>query len=269
MRPFLKWAGGKVRLVERIKAALPRGVRLVEPFVGSGALFLNVEFHAYLLADANRDLINCYQQLQRYGLSFIDACAAYFTPSNNRPDAYYELRERFNAAVDHEERAALFVYLNRHGYNGLCRYNSAGGFNVPFGRYAHPYFPREEMIFCWQRSQRCEFVSADFAATLRSAVKGDVVYCDPPYAPLSATANFTSYSEAGFDLACQRQLAEEAHRAAQRGVPVVISNHDIPLTRDLYSTADRVEFFEVQRHISCDGTNRTRVGELLAVYEVV
>lgn len=266
MRPFLKWAGGKMRIIERIKAVLPQGERLVEPFVGSGALFLNVEFSAYLLADANRDLINCYRQLQRGGLSFIDACAAYFTSPNNQPDAYFALRQRFNATVDPEERAALFVYLNRHGYNGLCRYNSTGGFNVPFGRYARPYFPRDEMLYFWQKASRCEFVVADFITTLSATVPGDVVYCDPPYAPLSATANFTSYSEDGFDLARQRQLAEEVQRAAQRGVPVVISNHDIPNTREIYATADRLEFFNVQRHISCDGANRTKAAELLAVY---
>ncbi len=266
MRPFLKWAGGKTRIVERIRAVLPQGRRLVEPFVGSGALFLNVEFDAYLLADANRDLINCYQQLQRGGLRFIDACAAYFTPANNQPDAYYALRQRFNATVDREERAALFVYLNRHGYNGLCRYNSSGGFNVPFGRYTRPYFPRDEMIYFWQKAARCEFWVADFVTTLRATAVGDVVYCDPPYAPLSTTANFTSYSADGFDLAQQQQLAEEARRAAQRGVPVVISNHDIAFTREIYAAADRLVAFDVQRNISRDIANRTKAAELLAVY---
>jgi len=266
MRPFLKWAGGKTRIVERIKAILPPGERLVEPFVGSGALFLNVEYNAYLLADANRDLINCYRQLQRGGSRFIDICAAYFTPANNQPDAYYDLRQRFNVTEDREERAAIFVYLNRHGYNGLCRYNSSGGFNVPFGRYVRPYFPREEMIFFWRKAARCEFVIADFATTLRTTVAGDVVYCDPPYAPLSTTANFTSYSEDGFDLTRQRQLAEEAQRAAQRGVPVVISNHDIPFTREMYAVANQLVAFDVQRNISRDVANRTKAAELLAVY---
>ncbi len=266
MRPFLKWAGGKTRVVERIKAVLPQGERLVEPFVGSGALFLNVEFPAYLLADANRDLINCYRQLQRRGPSFIDACAEYFIPANNQPDAYYVLRQRFNDAADPEERAALFVYLNRHGYNGLCRYNSAGGFNVPFGRYVRPYFPRDEMIYFWRKASRCEFVIADFITTLRAVVSGDVVYCDPPYAPLSATANFTSYSGEGFDFVHQRRLAEEAQRAAQRGVPVVISNHDISFTREVYAAADQIIHFDVQRNISSDAANRTKTAELLAIY---
>ncbi|MBK8798818.1 MAG: Dam family site-specific DNA-(adenine-N6)-methyltransferase [Anaerolineales bacterium] len=266
MRPFLKWAGGKARIVERIKAVLPAGERLVEPFVGSGALFLNVEFARYLLADANRDLIHCYQQLQREGMAFVERCAACFVPANNQPDAYYALRARFNSTDERAEKAALFVYLNRHGYNGLCRYNGSGGFNVPFGRYARPYFPREEMRYFWQKAARCEFVVADFERTLWAAMAGDVVYCDPPYVPLSATASFTSYSADGFNLERQRQLALEAETLAHRGVPVVISNHNLPFTREIYAAADEFVFFEVQRHISCDGARRIAAAGLLAVF---
>ena len=268
MKPFLKWAGGKARIVERIKAVLPAGERLVEPFVGSGALSLNVEYPAYKLADANRDLINCYRQLQNGGMNFIAYCASYFVAENNQPDAYYLLREHFNATDDPAEKAAIFVYLNRHGYNGLCRYNGSGGFNVPFGRYTRPYFPHDEMVYFWQKSARCEFAAADFVSTLRNTVAGDVVYCDPPYVPLSATASFTNYSADGFGLESQRALAQEAGELARRGVPVVISNHDLPFTQEIYAAADEMLFFDVQRHISCDGANRTRAAELLAVFGV-
>lgn len=268
MKPFLKWAGGKARIAERIKAVLPRGQRLVEPFVGSGALFLNVEFPAYLLADANRDLINCYQQLQRGGMTFIDHCAAYFVPEQNQPDAYYALRKHFNTTTDPLDKAVIFVYLNRHGYNGLCRYNASGGFNVPFGRYARPYFPRDEMIYFWQKAARCKFVAADFVNTMQATVAGDVVYCDPPYVPLSATASFTNYSADGFTMGSQVQLAHEAEALARRGIPVVISNHNLPFTQDIYASADELVFFNVQRHISCNGANRTTAAELLAVFRV-
>lgn len=266
MKPFLKWAGGKARIAERIRAVLPPGQRLVEPFVGSGALFLSTEFPAYLLADANFDLINCYQQLQQGGLVFIDRCASYFAPANNNPDAYYALRARFNTTADVVEKAALFVYLNRHGYNGLCRYNASGGFNVPFGRYSRPYFPRNEMLFFRQKAVRCDFAAVDFVTTMQATARGDVIYCDPPYVPLSVTANFTSYSADGFSMASQARLTQEAEAAARRGVPVIISNHDLPLTRDLYAGADELLFFDVRRHISCDGANRTAAAELLAVF---
>lgn len=257
-----------MRIVERIKAVLPAGRRLVEPFVGSGALFLNVEFPTYLLADANHDLINCYQQLQRGGPAFIDLCAAYFVPANNQPDAYYALRTHFNMTADAVEKAAIFVYLNRHGYNGLCRYNGSGGFNVPYGKYAKPYFPRIEMVNFWQKAARCEFMVADFVTTMQATAPGDVVYCDPPYVPLSTTASFTSYSADGFSMENQRRLAQEAKEVTRRGVPVVISNHDLPFTREIYTGADELVFFNVQRHISCDGANRTAAAELLAVFKV-
>ena len=133
MKPFLKWAGNKYQIVERIKEVLPAGKRLIEPFVGSGALFLNTDYPAYLLADANPDLISVYRHLQSDGRDFIEACRLYFTPENNSPERFYEFRQRFNTTSDATEKATLFVYLNKHCYNGLCRYNSKGGFNVPFG----------------------------------------------------------------------------------------------------------------------------------------
>ncbi|MBX5467194.1 MAG: Dam family site-specific DNA-(adenine-N6)-methyltransferase [Firmicutes bacterium] len=266
MRPFLKWAGGKYRLVSRIRARLPAGERLIEPFVGSAAVWLNTAYPMALLADANPDLIGCYQQLQRHGEAFIAACRAYFVPDNNRPERYYALRERFNAVRDPWERAVLFVYLNRHGYNGLCRYNAAGAFNVPFGRYRRPYFPEAEMRAFWRKAQGVTFRCADFREVLAEARPGDVVYCDPPYVPLSATANFTDYSAGGFGPQDQADLADWAERLAARGIPVLISNHATPFTEEAYHSA-QVERFGVQRFISCDGDHRGVADEVLALFE--
>lgn len=116
IRPFLKWAGNKYRLVERIVATLPEGTRLVEPFAGSGALFLNTDYKRYLLCDANADLIALYQILKEQGEQFIEACRPLFTAENNSAEAYYALRAEFNASEDAWRRSVLFVYLNRHGY---------------------------------------------------------------------------------------------------------------------------------------------------------
>jgi DNA adenine methylase len=124
------------------------------------------------------------------------------------------------------------------------------------------------MVYFWQKSARCEFLAADFVSTMQATVAGDVVYCDPPYVPLSATASFTSYSADGFGLASQRTLAHEAEHLVRRGIPVVVSNHDLPFTQEIYAAADEMVFFDVQRHISCDGDNRVRAAELLAVYRV-
>lgn len=265
VRPFLKWAGNKTAIVARIRAVLPAGQRLIEPFVGSGAVFLNTDYAAYLLADSNPDLINLYRIVQRDGAAFIRECRAYFRDENNTADAYYGLRERFNTTADSQEKAALFVYLNRHCYNGLCRYNSRGEFNVPFGRYRKPYFPAAELAAFHAKSRRAEFCQADFAATMDAAGVGDVIYCDPPYVPLSETANFTSYSTTRFGETEQLSLARLAEQLARRGVAVVISNHDTPFTRAAYAQA-QLQSLSVQRNISCNGAKRTRAGELLALF---
>jgi len=143
LKPFLKWAGGKYRIVHRIREQLPPGHRLVEPFVGSGAVFLNLDYPGYLLCDNNADLINLFQVLKEEGETFVKYCRDYFTPASNREEEYYRFRSEFNRTGNKKQKAALFLYLNRHGYNGLCRYNSSGEFNTPFGRYVKPYFPKK------------------------------------------------------------------------------------------------------------------------------
>ena len=269
-RPFLKWAGGKFRVLPHILLALPPGKRLVEPFVGSGAVFLNTEFESYRLADINPDLIGLYQTLQGQGEAFIDYAQRWFTAKNNSAERYYALREKFNKLdigkdKDRREKAALFLYLNRHGYNGLCRYNSDGGFNVPFGKFKAPYFPAEEMRAFHQKSQRAEFVCADFRSVMKAAKKNDVVYCDPPYVPLTATASVTAYARSAFGPTEQFDLAAAADMLRRKNVPVLISNHDTPITRELYQSAE-LTAFPVRRFISCNGTRRNHASELLARY---
>lgn len=266
MRPFLKWAGGKYRLVERIKAHLPSGKRLLEPFAGSCALSLNTDYEAYWLNDINTDLINLYQTLQREGAAFIEFCSRFFTPETNTPQKYYEFREQFNQETDIYYKSALFVYLNRHGYNGLARYNAAGEFNVPFGRYLKPYFPKKEMRFFLAKFKDAQFTNLDFEVVIDQARPGDLVYCDPPYEPLTETSNFTSYSAGGFDQTQQKRLAQAALRTAARGIPVLISNHRTDFIMDIYQKA-RIEIFPVRRSISCDGANRNQVDEILALFE--
>ncbi|RME57827.1 MAG: Dam family site-specific DNA-(adenine-N6)-methyltransferase [Caldilineae bacterium] len=266
MSTYLKWAGNKRRIVARIQAELPPGRRLLEPFVGSGAVFLHTDYPCYLLADANGDLINLHRRLQAEGEPFIAFCRTFFTPENNRPERYYHFRALFNETEDLRLKAALFLYLNRHGYNGLCRYNAKGGFNVPFGRYRRPYFPAEEMRAFHRKSQHgVVFRQADYLTVLAEAGAGDVVYCDPPYVPLSTTANFTSYDANGFSMADQERLAQAARAAAARGAHVVISNHCTPVTLALYAGA-RIVRFPVSRTISANIHSRNPVTELLAVF---
>ncbi len=269
-RPFLKWAGGKTRLVTAIREVVPRSAtRLVEPFVGGGAVALNLRLPTSLLADTNPDLIDVYARLRESPERFTADCAALFTAEGNSPEIYYQRRAEFNGSTNRERRAALFVYLNRHGYNGLCRYNARGGYNVPFGRYKAPHFPAEELRGFAETLQTCTVQHADFRAVIAAAGVGDFVYCDPPYVPASATANFTGYAPRGFTSADQFDLLASGAAAAQRGACVVISNHDTPETRELYRAADEVRELLVARRISCHSAKRLPARELLVVFHPV
>ncbi|HVC49015.1 MAG TPA: Dam family site-specific DNA-(adenine-N6)-methyltransferase [Burkholderiales bacterium] len=265
LKPFLKWAGGKMRLIEQIRNTLPPGTRLIEPFAGSSAVFLNTLYPTYLIADINKDLIQLYQHIQQEGMGFIDFAQDFFQPEYNNPATYNHLRNEFNSTSDPRRKSAIFIWLNRHGYNGLCRYNASGRFNVPFGRYNNPKFPLAEILVFHQRAQSARFLCDDFRNIMNQASPGDVVYCDPPYIPLTQTANFTSYSSSRFGLAEQKELAEMARKLARNGIPVIISNHSTTLIQTIYAGA-QTHHFDVQRNISCNGKNREKASELLAVF---
>jgi len=264
-KPFLKWAGGKTKLCDRINEILPNGNRLIEPFVGSGAVFLNTNFEEYYLTDSNSDLINTFNHIKNDGVEFIEYVKQFFIPENNTKEKYLEFREIFNSTLDTRLKSALFIYINRHCFNGLCRYNSKGGFNVPFGKYNKIYFPENEMIFFHEKSKKAIFAVCDYKQSMENANTGDVVYCDPPYIPLSHTANFTTYSSGGFDLDEQENLVNIALKLKSKNIPVVISNHSTEWTINHYSDGIITEF-EVQRNISCKGTERNKVKELLVLF---
>ncbi|MEP7703998.1 Dam family site-specific DNA-(adenine-N6)-methyltransferase [Paraglaciecola sp. 25GB23A] len=267
-RAFLKWAGGKYSLIEAITAKLPKANKLIEPFVGAGSVFLNTQYPKYLLNDINPDLINLYKILQKRSDQYITDSASLFVPANNDEARYYALREKFNQSNDVYERAVIFLYLNRFGYNGLCRYNQKGIFNVPFGRYKAPYFPHKEILFFAEKSQQATFTCQSFEQVFTRARKGAVIYCDPPYAPISETAKFNSYSSGGFSISSQSLLAQLAEKTAfERKIPVLISNHDTQFTREIYQEAQLTEL-QVNRFISQNGGTRNKVGELLALYHL-
>lgn len=267
-RAFLKWAGGKYSLIEEINKLLPDGDRLIEPFVGAGSVFLNTDYDEYLLNDINKDLINLYQAIQKKPQSFIEDAKAFFTEQCNQAEAYYHLRSEFNASVDSYYRSLLFLYMNRHGYNGLCRYNKSGGYNVPFGKYKKPYFPEAEIEFFAEKAQKAIFICEGYRQTFARVQKNDVIYCDPPYVPLSKTASFTSYAGNGFGLDEQADLANAAEETvADKKATVLISNHNTIWTRKIYQGANKRKAIQVARTISQKGSNRKKVGELLALYK--
>lgn len=264
-RPFLKWAGNKFNCLDKIKPHLPSGQRLIEPFAGSAAMSLNCDYPQYLISDTNHDLIKLYQCLKKEGQAFIKSCAKHFHAETNDKDMYYFLRDKFNRLKVSRQKAILFLYLNRHAYNGLCRYNLSGEFNVPFGRYLNPKLPSSAMELFHQKSQHIEIIHADFATIMAQAKKGDVIYCDPPYVPLSGSAYFTAYTKSQFGPEQQQQLAKLAREKAAEGIPVIVSNHDTKFTRECYKGA-KIHSFEVPRYISCKVAERKKAKELIAIF---
>ena len=265
-RAFLKWAGGKYPLLDDIKRHLPQGECLIEPFVGAGSVFLNTDFSRYILADINSDLISLYNIVKTRTDEYVQASRELFMPETNQAEVYYRFREEFNACEDPFRRAVLFLYLNRFGYNGLCRYNLRGEFNVPFGRYKKPYFPEAELYHFAEKAQNAEFHCLSYEECMNRADSNSVVYCDPPYAPLSATANFTAYHTNSFSPKEQAHLAEMAEKLVSKQIPVLISNHDTPDTREWYRAAKHFQV-KVRRSISSNGGTRKKVNELLALYK--
>lgn len=279
VKPFLKWAGNKFRVLPRIERALPPGdlpyTAYAEPFLGAGSVFMNLmrDYHPLFLNDFNQDIIRVYRALQTDPDGLIETTRSMFADGNEE-DVYYERRDIFNARdVSNLEQAALFLYLNRHGFNGLCRYNRDGGFNVPYGRYKSPYFPESELRAVAEMTGHLNgaFSTGDFGDVFRQVMDSPegadrfVIYCDPPYAPLDQASNFTSYAAGEFGWDEQKRLAEDARAAAEAGAWVILSNHSTPTVRELYEGAGIIEF-DVRRSISASGDKRGSAPELLAIF---
>ncbi len=269
-KPFLKWAGSKTKLIPIIKSYSDKAEVFVEPFVGSGVVFINMdEYEKYFVYDINPDLINLYNNLKNNGRDFIDLCEKYFIVENNNSERYYELRKEFNSINDKTSiyRSALFVYLNRHCFNGLCRYNSRGEFNVPIGKYSKPYFPREEMEYFFEKSQNVEFIVADFREAFSVANKQEscFIYCDPPYVSedLNKNEGFNTYSKEAFSVQDQIDLAILASETTHT---CLVSNHSTAFTKEIYKSAKIFEF-DVKRFIAAKKENRRDAKELLALFK--
>ncbi|EBE1690092.1 Dam family site-specific DNA-(adenine-N6)-methyltransferase [Salmonella enterica] len=266
-RPFLKWAGGKYSLLPDLYQLIPAGMRLIEPFVGGGSVFLNSDKHAcFLLADVNTDLINLYQMLAVVPGAVIRHARVMFDRLNNA-ESYTALRDEFNAQVmDGPERAAAFLFLNRHCFNGLIRYNRNNQFNVGWGKYPSPYFPLDEINAFTEMAHNCVFMAAGFRRTLALAGEGDVVYCDPPYEPMPGTAGFTNYAAGGFTWDDHIALAECCVAAHQRGARIVIGNSTAPRVVDLYSQYGfEIHHISARRSISSKGSTRETAKDLVAI----
>ena len=277
-KPFLKWAGNKFRVLPHLIPHIGDPKRYIEPFGGSLSVALNISADEYILNDINKDLYCLYTNVDK---EFVDECRELFTDDNNTRERYLELRKEFNSEQDCRKRAKLFLYLNKHAFNGLSRYNSKGEYNVPYGKEnkdsktgrivkTKAHFPEQELNYFRDvfSNRKVEFFNTSFSdeALYKNVSSGDVVYFDPPYIPVSDTANFTDYATEGFSYDQQVQLAELAESLTNRGAKVIVSNHDTPVSRELYKNA-QIYPIEVRRSISAKGSSRKKANELIAVYQ--
>lgn len=260
--PVLKWAGGKTQLLDHILHQLPERIETYyEPFVGGGAVFFALarkgRFGRAVLSDKNPDLVAVYRALQCDVEGVIEALRRY----RYSEEEYYRIRAARPRKL--ATRAARIIYLNKTGYNGLYRVNRSGGFNVPFGRYVNPKICDEERLRAAAEALHdVEIAERDFEQTVAPAKPGDAVYFDPPYVPLSRTANFTAYAREGFGLDEHERLARVFSDVAARGARVVLSNSDTPETRKLFRDFSPEKVF-VSRVINSRTTGRGRIGEIL------
>jgi len=276
-KPFLKWAGNKFRVLPHLIPHIGDPKRYIEPFGGSLSVALNISADEYILNDINKDLYCLYTNVDK---EFVGECRELFTDDNNTRERYLELREEFNSEQDCRKRAKLFLYLNKHAFNGLSRYNSEGEYNVPYGKEnkdsktgrivkTKAHFPEQELNYFRDvfSNRKVEFFNTSFSdeALYKNVSSGDVVYFDPPYVPASDTANFASYAKEGFTYDQQVELAQLAESLANRGAKVIVSNHDTDVSRELYKNA-QIYPIEVRRSISAKGSSRKKANELIAVY---
>lgn len=266
-KTILKWAGSKARIMDKLIPHLPKARRLVEPFAGSCAVMMNTEYEEYLIADANQDLINLYRSVSKN--PDVMACSdLYDWKQQNNEESYYQARKLFNLgkqeldAVLTNKQSARFLYLNRHCFNGLCRYNAKDEFNVPFGKYKNVYFPEKEIYQFAEKAVNAIIACLEWQDTLSLVDFGNGVYCDPPY--MGDEGSFTKYHHTDFTFDNQIELAQALKVLNQsQGNPITVSNsiHAKELYADLGFI---IHDIDAPRSISANG-NRQSAKEIIAV----
>ena len=268
--PFLKWAGGKGRLLPELERRFPKSFSVYhEPFLGAGAVFFRLvqglKPARCWLGDLNADLILAFQTVRDHTPRLIRELTA--LREAHSKTSYYRARDEYNERGrdgDGVRRAALLIYLNKTGFNGLYRVNSRGEFNVPFGRYVKPsIFDPRALQATAALLRKAEIADEDFGSVLDRAQRDDFVYFDPPYDTLSRSASFTAYGSGGFGPDEQERLAEIFAKLARRKVRVMLSNHDTPLVRKLYE-GFHIDAVSMQRLINSNPSLRSNVvGEVI------
>jgi DNA adenine methylase len=267
-KPFVKWVGGKRKLVPMLLQMIPEFGKYHEPFVGGGALFFGLAESDVTecwanISDQNERLIRSYRAIRDdldTVLSRLETLA-----KGHCKDLYYEIRDQeIDQAQTDAEVAAWFIYLNRTGFNGLYRVNRSGRFNVPLGSYENPNICDEKNLGLVSRVlQGAEIRHESFESVFDRADEGDLVYFDPPYVPRSPTSSFTSYTAKGFNLPEQERLRDIARALKLRGINVLLSNSDTPIVRKLYAQGFEMQQVFMGRAINSKASGRGAVPELV------
>lgn len=272
-KPFLKWAGGKTQLLDQLTPLFPKNFsRYSEPFTGSAAVYWHlftlrersqIDFSTSKLTDSNAELINCYLVVRDDVSELIKIL--YSHRQNHNKDYYYKIRALKTGHLSEIERAARFIYLNKTCFNGLYRVNRSGQFNVPMGSYKDPaIFDADELMTTSQALQNVEIKTADFREILDWAQAGDFVYLDPPYAPVSKTSSFTSYTEKPFGELEQRELAGVFRELDKRGCLVMLSNSWVNSIVELYREFTCIEV-KASLAINSNPEKRGKISELVVI----
>ncbi|GCC11086.1 modification methylase DpnIIA [archaeon] len=267
---FVKWAGGKTQLLSQFKPIFPRKFKgYIEPFVGSSAVFFFIkkEFNPekIVVSDTNEELINAYLVVQNNLEELLGLLKVY--KENHSKEYYYGVRALDVVKMSPVERAARFLYLNKTCFNGLYRINSKGQFNVPFGKYKNPNIVNEKTLREANKLlQGVTIKLQSFEKSVDDVDEGDFVYFDPPYHPLSKTANFTSYTKKTFLEEDQRDLALVFEKINQKGVKIMLSNSDTEFVRSLYSNnMFKIQTVKARRVINCNASKRGKINELVVM----
>jgi len=279
VRPFLKWVGGKRQLLPEIVKYVPKLISkntYYEHFIGGGALLFELQRPKAVINDSNKELINCYKVIKDSLDELMEELSK--DKYSNSETSYYEMRDLDRSTKKYEilsevEKAARIIYLNKTCYNGLFRVNSQGQFNVPFGRYKNPNFLDDAVLRAvnkYLNSNNITLLNQDFAKAVQDAKKGDFVYFDPPYDPVSETASFTGYDVNGFNRDEQERLKEEFDALHERGCKVMLSNSCTDFILDLYKDyQDTIIKVRATRSINSNALKRGRVDEVLVLnYEI-
>ncbi|MCC8024870.1 MAG: DNA adenine methylase [Clostridium sp.] len=258
--PFVKWAGGKRQLLGQIKLRMPDTYnRYLEPFVGGGAVYFDLLPEQAVINDINRALINAYVRIKEAPWDFLENIRKYDREiAEGGKEYYYKAREFYNDKMMKDEYdmelAALFVFLNKHCFNGLYRVNAKGLFNVPYNNSVGESCTEDGIMAISRSLQNVAIENGDFETVCSWAGEGDFVFIDSPYAPLNPSS-FESYTKEGFDVESHKRLAAVFHRLTSKGVLCMLTNHNTEFINELYADYRR-EVVDVKRMINSDAKNR-------------